>query len=188
MLPCGILFTHTLHKVYDAPTVVQYVSTLIVKHRSVDSSYLTVGSSWKCLTFPFISMFGRNVTLPMLLHCIVKQTWNCYPRVQPICVMPYLNWSTRNLTWYKTTIIHNHRYLVVNNCSFAPMNRIAIHASPSHCRRNSVRCVALVVHQVSKTGAEGAVLDEAKNINKSLSSLGNVISSLADGCVSYCLW
>ncbi|KAK2167750.1 hypothetical protein NP493_1263g00005 [Ridgeia piscesae] len=35
--------------------------------------------------------------------------------------------------------------------------------------------------KVSKTGAEGAVLDEAKNINKSLSSLGNVISSLADG-------
>uniref|UniRef100_A0A673YMR1 Kinesin family member 5B n=1 Tax=Salmo trutta TaxID=8032 RepID=A0A673YMR1_SALTR len=35
--------------------------------------------------------------------------------------------------------------------------------------------------QVSKTGAEGAVLDEAKNINKSLSSLGNVISALAEG-------
>uniref|UniRef100_A0A671LLL8 Kinesin-like protein n=1 Tax=Sinocyclocheilus anshuiensis TaxID=1608454 RepID=A0A671LLL8_9TELE len=33
--------------------------------------------------------------------------------------------------------------------------------------------------KVSKTGAEGAVLDEAKNINKSLSSLGNVISALA---------
>lgn len=38
--------------------------------------------------------------------------------------------------------------------------------------------------QVSKTGAEGAVLDEAKNINKSLSALGNVISALADGSVS----
>ncbi|KTF87023.1 hypothetical protein cypCar_00029253 [Cyprinus carpio] len=35
--------------------------------------------------------------------------------------------------------------------------------------------------QVSKTGAAGAVLDEAKNINKSLSSLGNVISALAEG-------
>ncbi|XP_072041922.1 kinesin heavy chain-like isoform X2 [Amphiura filiformis] len=35
--------------------------------------------------------------------------------------------------------------------------------------------------KVSKTGAEGTVLDEAKNINKSLSALGNVISSLADG-------
>ncbi|XP_078281618.1 kinesin-1 heavy chain isoform X2 [Rhinoraja longicauda] len=34
--------------------------------------------------------------------------------------------------------------------------------------------------KVSKTGAEGAVLDEAKNINKSLSALGNVISSLAE--------
>ncbi|KAG8573536.1 hypothetical protein GDO81_012450 [Engystomops pustulosus] len=37
--------------------------------------------------------------------------------------------------------------------------------------------------KVSKTGAEGAVLDEAKNINKSLSSLGNVISALAEGSV-----
>jgi len=37
--------------------------------------------------------------------------------------------------------------------------------------------------QVSKTGAEGAVLDEAKNINKSLSALGNVIAALADGSV-----
>ncbi|CAD5221658.1 unnamed protein product [Bursaphelenchus xylophilus] len=35
--------------------------------------------------------------------------------------------------------------------------------------------------KVSKTGAEGTVLEEAKNINKSLSALGNVISSLADG-------
>jgi len=34
--------------------------------------------------------------------------------------------------------------------------------------------------KVSKTGAEGMVLDEAKNINKSLSALGNVISALAD--------
>ncbi|XP_069111571.1 kinesin heavy chain-like [Argopecten irradians] len=34
--------------------------------------------------------------------------------------------------------------------------------------------------KVSKTGAEGAVLDEAKNINKSLSALGNVIAALAD--------
>ncbi|KAI4824353.1 hypothetical protein KUCAC02_012871 [Chaenocephalus aceratus] len=34
--------------------------------------------------------------------------------------------------------------------------------------------------KVSKTGAAGAVLDEAKNINKSLSALGNVISALAE--------
>ncbi|GCB74580.1 kinesin-1 heavy chain isoform X1 [Scyliorhinus torazame] len=34
--------------------------------------------------------------------------------------------------------------------------------------------------KVSKTGAEGSVLDEAKNINKSLSALGNVIASLAE--------
>lgn len=39
--------------------------------------------------------------------------------------------------------------------------------------------------QVSKTGAEGTVLDEAKNINKSLSALGNVISALADGNKSH---
>jgi kinesin family protein 5 len=40
-----------------------------------------------------------------------------------------------------------------------------------------------VFSKVSKTGAEGQVLDEAKNINKSLSALGNVISALADGTV-----
>lgn len=39
--------------------------------------------------------------------------------------------------------------------------------------------------KVSKTGAEGTVLDEAKNINKSLSALGNVISALADGNKSH---
>lgn len=39
--------------------------------------------------------------------------------------------------------------------------------------------------KVSKSGAEGQVLDEAKNINKSLSALGNVISSLADGNKSH---
>lgn len=38
---------------------------------------------------------------------------------------------------------------------------------------------------MSKTGAEGMVLDEAKNINKSLSALGNVISALADGNKSH---
>ncbi|KAF1744883.1 hypothetical protein MXB_1177, partial [Myxobolus squamalis] len=34
--------------------------------------------------------------------------------------------------------------------------------------------------KVSKTGASGVVLDEAKNINKSLGALGNVISALAE--------
>lgn len=37
---------------------------------------------------------------------------------------------------------------------------------------------------MGKTGAEGTVLDEAKMINKSLSSLGIVISALAEGSVS----
>lgn len=36
---------------------------------------------------------------------------------------------------------------------------------------------------MGKTGAEGTVLDEAKMINKSLSSLGIVISALAEGSV-----
>lgn len=45
--------------------------------------------------------------------------------------------------------------------------------------RNNTDCI--LISQVSKTGAEGTVLDEAKNINKSLSALGNVISALADG-------
>ncbi|OUC39596.1 kinesin motor domain protein [Trichinella nativa] len=39
--------------------------------------------------------------------------------------------------------------------------------------------------KVSKTGAEGTILDEAKNINKSLSALGNVISALAEGTKSH---
>lgn len=34
--------------------------------------------------------------------------------------------------------------------------------------------------KVGKTGAEGKRLDEAKNINKSLSALGKVIFSLTD--------
>ncbi|EDV26785.1 uncharacterized protein TRIADDRAFT_54045 [Trichoplax adhaerens] len=39
--------------------------------------------------------------------------------------------------------------------------------------------------KVSKTGAEGMVLDEAKNINKSLSALGNVISALSEATKSH---
>jgi len=39
--------------------------------------------------------------------------------------------------------------------------------------------------KVSKTGAEGTVLVEAMNINKSLSALGNVIAALADGNKSH---
>jgi len=39
--------------------------------------------------------------------------------------------------------------------------------------------------KVSKTGAEGETLEEAKNINKSLSALGNVISALAEGNSTY---
>ncbi|OON20990.1 kinesin motor domain protein [Opisthorchis viverrini] len=35
--------------------------------------------------------------------------------------------------------------------------------------------------KVAKTGAEGTVLDEAKNINRSLSALGNVINALVEG-------
>ena len=35
--------------------------------------------------------------------------------------------------------------------------------------------------KVNKTGAKGTLLEEAKNINKSLSSLGNVINALTDG-------
>ncbi|VDK42272.1 unnamed protein product [Dibothriocephalus latus] len=38
--------------------------------------------------------------------------------------------------------------------------------------------------KVSKTGAEGNTLDEAKMINKSLSTLGNVINALVEGSVS----
>ena len=38
--------------------------------------------------------------------------------------------------------------------------------------------------KVSKTGASGQILEEAKKINKSLSALGNVINALTDGKVS----
>lgn len=41
--------------------------------------------------------------------------------------------------------------------------------------------------KVSKTGAEGSVLEEAKNINKSLSALANVISALADAVRKFIL-
>jgi hypothetical protein len=37
--------------------------------------------------------------------------------------------------------------------------------------------------KVKKTGASGKLLEEAKNINKSLSCLGNVINALTDGKV-----
>lgn len=37
--------------------------------------------------------------------------------------------------------------------------------------------------KVQKTGAQGTTLDEAKMINKSLSTLGNVINALTDGKV-----
>jgi len=37
--------------------------------------------------------------------------------------------------------------------------------------------------KVKKTGASGQTLEEAKNINKSLSSLGMVINALTDGVV-----
>lgn len=39
--------------------------------------------------------------------------------------------------------------------------------------------------KVSKTLAQGKVLDEAKQINKSLSSLGNVINALTDAKVAH---
>jgi len=39
--------------------------------------------------------------------------------------------------------------------------------------------------KVSKTMAEGKVLDEAKQINKSLSCLGNVINALTDAKVNH---
>lgn len=43
--------------------------------------------------------------------------------------------------------------------------------------------VSALVPQVSKTGAVGAVPDEAKTINESRSALGDVISVLATGIV-----
>lgn len=39
--------------------------------------------------------------------------------------------------------------------------------------------------KVSKTGAEGKLLDEAKQINKSLSALGNVINALTENKIAH---
>ena len=39
--------------------------------------------------------------------------------------------------------------------------------------------------KISKTGAEGKLLDEAKQINKSLSALGNVINALTESKISH---
>lgn len=39
--------------------------------------------------------------------------------------------------------------------------------------------------KVSKTGAEGKTLDEAKGINKSLMALGHVINALSSGNASH---
>lgn len=39
--------------------------------------------------------------------------------------------------------------------------------------------------KIGKTGASGQTLEEAKKINKSLSTLGMVINALTDGKVSY---
>ncbi|GLH10598.1 Kinesin heavy chain [Gryllus bimaculatus] len=72
------------------------------------------------------------------------------------------------------------------------------HSSRSHCvfsltvRQENLENQKILVgklylvdlagsEKVSKTGAEGTVLEEAKYINKSLSSLGNVIKALSDG-------
>ena len=56
-------------------------------------------------------------------------------------------------------------------------------SSTTSVRKRTFITIVFCFPQVSKTGAEGQVLDEAKNINKSLSALGNVISALADGTV-----
>ncbi|CAL8380425.1 unnamed protein product [Boreogadus saida] len=62
-----------------------------------------------------------------------------------------------------------------------------IHIKQEHVETEQKICGKLYLvdlagsEKVSKTGAEGAVLDEAKNINRSLSALGNVISALAEG-------
>ena len=51
-----------------------------------------------------------------------------------------------------------------------------------HSRWNHPSLVSLL--QVDKTNAQGLTLDEAKNINKSLLALSNVISSLTESTVS----
>jgi kinesin family protein 5 len=50
------------------------------------------------------------------------------------------------------------------------------------CKTGNLYLVDLAgSEKISKTGAKGVLLDEAKNINKSLTSLGMVITALTDG-------
>lgn len=79
-----------------------------------------------------------------------------------------------HLSSYIHPIVLRYETLIdVNELSFILILRLILTKVLTNC-----------VYQVSKTGAEGSVLDEAKNINKSLSALGNVIAALADGQVS----
>uniref|UniRef100_A0A8C7H8E0 Kinesin-like protein n=1 Tax=Oncorhynchus kisutch TaxID=8019 RepID=A0A8C7H8E0_ONCKI len=84
----------------------------------------------------------------------------------------------------------NNRHVAVTNMnehSSRSHSIFLINIKQEHVETEQKLCGKLYLvdlagsEKVSKTGAAGAVLDEAKNINKSLSALGNVISALAEG-------
>uniref|UniRef100_A0A8C8EM61 Kinesin-like protein n=1 Tax=Oncorhynchus tshawytscha TaxID=74940 RepID=A0A8C8EM61_ONCTS len=84
----------------------------------------------------------------------------------------------------------NNRHVAVTNMnehSSRSHSIFLINIKQEHTETEQKLCGKLYLvdlagsEKVSKTGAAGAVLDEAKNINKSLSALGNVISALAEG-------
>lgn len=115
----------------------------------------------------------------------------CFPKVAEEMSKQYS--SSRSWLWIHT---YNSMHLVKRTKPMKySVSCFVFERNPKTRRRRGViwcrwwtpwadwPCVFLC--QVSKTGAEGSVLDEAKNINKSLSALGNVIAALAEGTVPW---
>ena len=55
------------------------------------------------------------------------------------------------------------------------------------CVRDMLFVFVCIPQQISKTNAKDLTLEEAKKINLSLLSLGNVISALSEGQVRVCV-
>ncbi len=80
-------------------------------------------------------------------------------------------------------VLHNFKFSIWQHCAVPPCIKSII-LSPS----GKLYLVDLAgSEKVDKTNAMGLTLEEAKTINKSLLSLSNVISALAEGNVRHCL-
>ncbi|KAB1278775.1 Kinesin heavy chain isoform 5C, partial [Camelus dromedarius] len=122
----------------------------------------------------------------------ILQTKQASQKLPPAHSQPHFHSTTRGFCCHTLAggpalLRRHHRASTCAQCHVAPVITdivltVPIRASPE-ARYFPSRMIALffLAVGVSKTGAEGAVLDEAKNINKSLSALGNVISALAEG-------